>query len=441
MATGLLGATPEYKDYNGKQVFTGQSMMDSITSGTDSYNKALGKSLSPQEYDQMVNPTTYGARWGIDASQMAAPTAVTPAAPKGLLSASSLDPSMVAGYDPMKATSGAATTTNAAAVKAIANGYAANTIAPSPESSAAYQLGRITSEDSPLNTQARTTADALSNRRGLLNSSIAVGSAQDAVLKNAMPLAQQDAATHANAETFNATAKNTADQFGAAAGNTKELTNAQLGTNVSLSNATEANKTSQFNTNLDANTSQYNATSANQAGAFRADAANAAATQARENATRSAIAQIQASTTMNVAEKQITSQQLQSAADNAAKFGLAQLSADTQMKIANMDITSKTALAKISTDSDQLIRSNASAAALMQQAMVGLAQISSSTMDQAAKDAAANNMIVQLQNSMDAIGSISSMNLSQYFPTVTPTTTPTFQTGGLLGANGGDFTG
>lgn len=426
MATGLLGAMPEYKDYNGQQVFTGQDQMDKIASSAAAYNKVSGKNLSAQEYDKQLNPTSYGARWGIDANQMAAPTATTPAAPTGLLSASSLDPSMVAGYDPMKATAGSATTTNAAAVKAIANGYTANTVTPSQESSSAYQLGQITSADSPLNTQARTTADALSNRRGLLNSSLAVGSAQDAVLKNAMPLAQQDAATHANAETFNATAKNTADQFGAAAGNTKELTNAQLGTNVSLSNATEANKTSQFNTNLDANTSQFNATSANQAGAFKADAANTAATQARENATRTAIAQIQASTTMSVADKQITSQQLQSAADNAAKFGLAQLSTDTQMKIANMDSASKMALSKIGTDSDQLIRSNASAAGLMQQAMVGLAQISSSTMDQAAKDVATNNMLTTLKNSLDAVGSISSMNLSQYFPTPEPVAPMTY---------------
>ncbi len=36
----------------------------------------------------------------------------------------------------------------------------------------------------------------MANSRGLLNSSIAVGAARDAVLKNALPIAQQDAQTY-----------------------------------------------------------------------------------------------------------------------------------------------------------------------------------------------------------------------------------------------------
>jgi hypothetical protein len=47
--------------------------------------------------------------------------------------------------------------------------------------------------DSKLNQMARTEGLKAANSRGLLNSSMAVGAAQDAVIKNALPIAAQDA--------------------------------------------------------------------------------------------------------------------------------------------------------------------------------------------------------------------------------------------------------
>lgn len=72
-------------------------------------------------------------------------------------------------------------------------------IAPTQiDDSVANNVAKLTSEDSKLNQMARTEGLKAANRRGLLNSSMAVGESTDAVLKNALPIAAQDAQTAAN---------------------------------------------------------------------------------------------------------------------------------------------------------------------------------------------------------------------------------------------------
>ncbi|CAO3403516.1 hypothetical protein [Azospirillum palustre] len=55
------------------------------------------------------------------------------------------------------------------------------------------EVSRITSAGGPLMQQAKTDGLATAQRRGLLNSSMAVGAAQGAVLNAALPMAQQNA--------------------------------------------------------------------------------------------------------------------------------------------------------------------------------------------------------------------------------------------------------
>ena len=61
----------------------------------------------------------------------------------------------------------------------------------------------LENQNSPMNVQAQTFGNQTANRRGLLNSSIAVSAAQDASYKNAMPIATQDAATNFSANQQN----------------------------------------------------------------------------------------------------------------------------------------------------------------------------------------------------------------------------------------------
>lgn len=121
-----------------------------------------------------------------------------------------------------------------------------------PEETAQYQLSQILDSNSPLMQRARTQGLQFANQRGLLNSSLAAQAAQTAMLDAAVPLAQQDARTFAEA------AGQITDIEGRAG-----LQDAALGTDVSKFNVSETNVTNRFN-----------AESINQAGAFNANAAN-----------------------------------------------------------------------------------------------------------------------------------------------------------------------
>ena len=68
---------------------------------------------------------------------------------------------------------------------------------PQYDDSAASQLAKITTSDSPLMKQAASAGLATANRRGLLNSSVAVGASQAETIKAATPIAQADAAVNA----------------------------------------------------------------------------------------------------------------------------------------------------------------------------------------------------------------------------------------------------
>lgn len=63
--------------------------------------------------------------------------------------------------------------------------------------------GLLKDPNNPLNVQAQTFANQQTNKRGLLNSSINTSAAQDAMMKNALPIAQQDAATFYDATKTN----------------------------------------------------------------------------------------------------------------------------------------------------------------------------------------------------------------------------------------------
>lgn len=72
------------------------------------------------------------------------------------------------------------------------NGLLPNAAPTVPDYSVATKVNEITSKASPLMQQAKTAGMKFANKRGLLNSSIAAEASQDAVIKNALPIASQD---------------------------------------------------------------------------------------------------------------------------------------------------------------------------------------------------------------------------------------------------------
>lgn len=132
---------------------------------------------------------------------------------------------------------GTATTTNA-----TATGFqGAQTQVNQPTDTVQGQITGIIDANSPLMQQAARRANEAANAKGLLNSSIAVGAGQEAVMDRAMPIATQDANTYTNTRLANQNSTNAGLQFSAAAQNQASQTNATLGTDTSQKNAAAAN--------------------------------------------------------------------------------------------------------------------------------------------------------------------------------------------------------
>lgn len=115
----------------------------------------------------------------------------------------------------------------------------------------------IVGENGVLMQQAETIGKQSAAKTGLLNSSMAVGAAQGAVLDKALPIAQQDANTMAAAGQFNAGAKNEMSRFNAGAANEAGQFNAATGNEAKQFNTEATNKTNQFNANLNEQGRQY----------------------------------------------------------------------------------------------------------------------------------------------------------------------------------------
>lgn len=79
---------------------------------------------------------------------------------------------------------------------------------PTADQTVQGQIKNIIAEDSPLSQMAVARSNEQMNQRGLINSSINVGAGQKALYESALPIAQQDAATMANAGQFNANSTN-----------------------------------------------------------------------------------------------------------------------------------------------------------------------------------------------------------------------------------------
>lgn len=95
-------------------------------------------------------------------------------------------------------------------------------VATPENDSVSERIAAITAQDSPLMEQARTSGLKLANSRGLLNSTMAIGAAQDSTYRAATPIASQEAAQAAgrNAQRLGLTTE--IERMRAAAGWDKE---------------------------------------------------------------------------------------------------------------------------------------------------------------------------------------------------------------------------
>lgn len=137
---------------------------------------------------------------------------------------------------PSATTSPAPTPPTYTATPAQATGYTATPYTVPLQGTVQERVRGLVEEDSALMQQAKQRATQEMNSRGLINSSLAVGAGQQAVISQALPIAQQDAQTYANAATNTANQRNAASQFNTAARNQAALQNAQQANAVRANN-------------------------------------------------------------------------------------------------------------------------------------------------------------------------------------------------------------
>ena len=125
----------------------------------------------------------------------------------------------------------------------------------------------------PLNVQAQTFANQQANSRGLLNSDMAITAAQDAMYRNAMPIATQDASTSFAAKRQNSQQGLQAGTFNNELAGNIGMSNSSLGLQADTFNNELGARIGMNNTNIGANVGMFNNDLAARVGMFNTGAA------------------------------------------------------------------------------------------------------------------------------------------------------------------------
>jgi hypothetical protein len=220
------------------------------------------------------------------------------------------------------------------------------------------QMKNVMDPNSQLMQQAQTQGLEYANGRGLINSSIGQSAVQDSMLKAALPIAQQDAATYAKSASENA------------------------GLNTSIANTITGSNTSMYGTDVGSNTQKYGIDTSAATQKYSTDVS--AATQKYgidvSSATQLSTANLQANMQNLLADKNITSgekiatmQSNTSLMINANNITsgekIANLQSTTQTTIADKNITSAEKLTGLN-NANQLLMSNNQLS--MQEKLTGL---------------------------------------------------------------------
>ena len=147
-----------------------------------------------------------------------------------------------------------------------------NQIAVDKGSTVEGRIGGLLSRTSDYMKRAETRAKQMMNRRGLLNSSMAVGASQAASIDAALPIAQQDAGTYANMQMANQQAENQAAQFNAGTDVQNRQFNASMLQQSNMAQAGYENDAARISADMQQKAKMFNADALNKAAAqFAAD--------------------------------------------------------------------------------------------------------------------------------------------------------------------------
>ena len=167
----------------------------------------------------------------------------------------------------------------AAQVGAASAGQAAQ----SAGTTAQTQLAGILNKGGALMQQSANMGNAQAAQRGLLNSSMGVQAAQNAMIQNAAPLAQSDANLIQNNQQWNASAQNQQGQF-----------NASNQQQANMANQAATNQANQWNAGMQNDWTKFNAQNQTAMNQWNAGQQNEATMKAMDVNSRETLANIEA---------------------------------------------------------------------------------------------------------------------------------------------------
>ena len=167
------------------------------------------------------------------------------------------------GVVPTSATTGTGDTYNAfgSSPTMDAFGFSPVTRTPTLDETVSGQFNKLTASDNPLMTMGRTMAKQEMNKKGLLNSSMAIGAADAAAYQTALPIAQAHAGTYKAVGDMNQNAQNQALQTNTGSLNDAAKVNMDAWAKTAAANMDAANKSmlgnieANYKTLVQANTS------------------------------------------------------------------------------------------------------------------------------------------------------------------------------------------
>lgn len=286
--------------------------------------------------------------------------------------------------------------------------YTAKTYDVTPQMTVAGQIKDIIASGSPLMQQAETAAKNTMNQRGLINSSQAIGAAQDSVYRAATPIAAADAATYAKAASENTAAGNKALEFNAGAENTSQI--AKLQSDTTLTAQDMQDKTSALVTDTNAKLQTYlgqlqsNTTLTTQQMASEAQKAISSA----NNVSSQLIARIQADNSLSISEKNNQSSQIVAQMNNENARTVQQMTNNAALENIRANGEINTQIEKLSEANKNLLQTSSSASQVYSQMLVTMSNIQTNkdlSADQ--KQVALNNQVTQLNDYLGTLSQIS----------------------------------
>ncbi|HWV16052.1 MAG TPA: hypothetical protein VN030_11545 [Cellvibrio sp.] len=277
------------------------------------------------------------------------------------------------------------------------------------------QLGKILASNSPLLSRARADSNAAYAERGLNNSSIGVQAGEEAVIRTALPIAQQDAQTHANQDLENQRSTN---QFG------------ELGLNQEYTSLNQKNQ-NDFTAQESALDRDYK--TAERIGAQDYNTSERVATQDFNNAER--LDTQNYNTSERTAGQDFQSQENQAQADRnlASSKELSEQAYNQQRALQELDAAQKVAMNDIQNLYAREINASQMGAQLFQNHQNAVAQVMGNSSLSASQAQATITVLNQsLKDALKLAGALNGIDMAKYANTVTVTDAPVDGSGSNL---------